>query len=186
MLREQENKDAVFSEMYVRYYPKLLRFSKFYVLSEEDSENIIQDIFTEMWTQMELLKGIRNMDAYLFALVKNRCIDYLRNQVAIYEKKRNLQDVTGKELEFKLYSLQQVDEMLFVDDVEKLLQSAINKLPKRCREVFLLSRSEGLKNREISERLQISVSTVENQMTIAIRKLKSELKDYLPVLLFFI
>ncbi|HCC53275.1 MAG TPA: RNA polymerase sigma-70 factor, partial [Porphyromonadaceae bacterium] len=69
--------------------------------------------------------------------------------------------------------------------VENLLNDAIGKLPDRCREIFVLSRMEGLKNREIANRLQISVSTVENQMTIAIRKLKYELRDYLPVLLFF-
>jgi RNA polymerase sigma-70 factor (ECF subfamily) len=187
MLREQENKDAVFSEMYVRYFPKLLRFARFYVISEEDAENIVQDIFAEIWTHMEMLGGIRNMDAYFFTFVKNRCIDYLREQVSVNDKKHKLQDITGKELEFKLYSLQQVDEtLLSVDDVEKLLQSAINRLPERCKEIFLLGRMEGLKNREIAERLQISVSTVENQMTIALRKLKSELKDYLPLLLFFI
>ncbi|HCC53276.1 MAG TPA: RNA polymerase sigma-70 factor, partial [Porphyromonadaceae bacterium] len=77
-----ENKDAVFTGIYVRYFPKLLRFARFYVLTEADSENIIQDIFADIWTNMQLFDGVRNMDAYLFTLVKNRCIDYLRNQVA--------------------------------------------------------------------------------------------------------
>ncbi len=181
-----ENKDAVFTGIYVRYFPKLLRFARFYVLTEADSENIIQDIFADIWTNMQLFDGVRNMDAYLFTLVKNRCIDYLRNQVAKNEKEQDLQGIAGKEIEFKLFSLQQVDEtLLSVDDVENLLNDAIGKLPDRCREIFVLSRMEGLKNREIANRLQISVSTVENQMTIAIRKLKYELRDYLPVLLFF-
>ncbi len=64
--------------------------------------------------------------------------------------------------------------------------TAINKLPERCRQVFLKSRIEGKKNREIANELNLTVSTVENQMTIALRKLRVELKDYLPLLLFLL
>ena len=72
------------------------------------------------------------------------------------------------------------------EDIERVLMEAINKLPERCREIFLKSRIEGKKNREIAEELNISASTVENQMTIALKKLRLELKDYLPLLLFLI
>ncbi len=188
MFQYSENRNSVvFSKIYMHYFPRLLRFARFYVLSEEESENIVQDIFADIWTNMNVFDSIHNIDAYLFTVVKNKCVDYLRNQVSFHEKKHKLQDIDGKELAFKLYSLQQMDEnLLSADDVERLLNDAIEKLPERCREVFLLSRMEGLKNREIAERLQVSVSTVENQMTIALRKLKTELKDYLPLLLFFI
>ena len=64
--------------------------------------------------------------------------------------------------------------------------TAIDKLPERCRQVFLKSRIEGKKNREIANELDLSMSTVENQMTIALRKLRIELKDYLPLLLFLL
>ena len=64
--------------------------------------------------------------------------------------------------------------------------TAINKLPERCRQVFLKSRIEGKRNREIANELNLTVSTVENQMTIALRKLRVELKDYLPLLLFLL
>jgi len=187
MYQSSEKKNSIFTGIYIHYFPKLKRFSRFYILSEEDAENIVQDIFADIWADMNMLDGIRNMDAFLFTLVRNRCIDYLRRHVFLNDKKRKLQDVAGKELEFKLYSLQQMDEsLLSVNDVEKLLNDAIDKLPERCREIFILSRMEGLKNREIAARLNITVSTVENQMTIAIRKLKVELKNYLPLLLFFV
>ena len=64
--------------------------------------------------------------------------------------------------------------------------TAINKLPERCRQVFLKKRIEGKRNREIANELNLTVSTVENQMTIALRKLRVELKDYLPLLLFLL
>ncbi|WP_439788066.1 sigma-70 family RNA polymerase sigma factor, partial [Parabacteroides goldsteinii] len=71
-------------------------------------------------------------------------------------------------------------------EIEQILMTAINKLPERCRQVFLKSRIEGKKNREIANELNLTVSTVENQMTIALRKLRVELKDYLPLLLFLL
>lgn len=186
MPQTEKNKHTVFSGIYTMYFPRLLRFSRFYVLSEGEAENIVQDIFAYIWSHMEVLDGIRNMDAFLLTMVKNRCVDFLRGQLSD-ERKEKLQNFVGQEFEFKLYSLQQVDEtLLSADQAEKLLYAAIDKLPERCREIFLLSRMEGLKNREIAERLQVSVSTVENQMTIAIRKLKIELKDYLPILLFYL
>ena len=72
------------------------------------------------------------------------------------------------------------------EEIEQILMTAINKLPERCRQVFLKSRIEGKKNREIANELNLTVSTVENQMTIALRKLRVELKDYLPLLLFLL
>ena len=72
------------------------------------------------------------------------------------------------------------------EDIEKVIANAIDKLPERCREIFLKSRIEGMKYREIADELDISMNTVENQMSIALRKLRIELKDYLPLLLFLI
>jgi RNA polymerase sigma-70 factor (ECF subfamily) len=70
-------------------------------------------------------------------------------------------------------------------ELERILDAGLERLPEKCREIFELSRFEGLKNREIAEKLNISVKTVENQMTKALRILKDELKDYLPFLLLF-
>ena len=72
------------------------------------------------------------------------------------------------------------------EDIEQAVTKAIDKLPERCREIFLKSRIEGMKYREIADELDISMNTVENQMSIALKKLRIELKDYLPLLLFLI
>jgi RNA polymerase sigma-70 factor (ECF subfamily) len=76
-------------------------------------------------------------------------------------------------------------ETYVLSELEALFKKSLNKLPERCREIFELSRFQGLKNREIAEMLHLSEKTVENQMTKAIRILKEELKDYLPLLTFF-
>lgn len=103
------------------------------------------------------------------------------------QKNEKLETVLDKELQLKMYALQQFDEnALSNDDIETLLNNAINKLPDKCREIFILSRMEGLKYKEIADRLEISTKTVENQISIALRKLKVELKDYLPLFIFII
>ena len=163
----------------------MTRFSQAYVIAEEDAENIVQDIFLYLWEHPEVFKTIDNMDAFLFTLVKNRCLNFLKHN--LYIKKRTLETAEEQEMQMNLYSLQQFDEsFLTISEVENLIDEVIGKLPERCREIFILSRMEGLKYKEIAERLNISVNTVENQMSIALRKLKIELKDYLPLLLFII
>lgn len=151
-----------FSDLYLTYYSKLVRFAKKFVEHEEDAENITQDVFADLWEKRDFITYIENMNAYLFRLVRNRCLDYLRHKM--FEQKY-------------AESLQLCCEENAVEDydTEIFIRAAINSLPKRCRDIFLLSRVEGLKYREISEHLGISVNTVECQMGIALKKLRMKL-----------
>lgn len=180
-------KEKTFTEIYTAYFPRLIRFSSFYILSEDNAENIVQDIFAYLWEHPEIQESLHNPDAFLFTMVKNRCIDFLRRQISETTKRKTIEEVDGREYQLKLYTLQLVDDnKLDLQRAETALREALDKLPPRCREIFVLHRMEGLKHREIAERLNISTATVESQMNIALRKLKTELKDYLPILLFFL
>lgn len=166
-----------FSELYLTYYPKLVRFAKEFVILEEDAENITQDVFTDLWEKRDSLDHIENMNAYLFRLVRNRCLDYLKHKIFEQRYVENMQTHFTIELNLKLQSLDRFDvsDISEGNDTEILVRAAIDSLPKRCRDIFLLSRVEGLKYREISERLGISVNTVECQMGIALKKLRVKL-----------
>ena len=181
------DKKSDFSRVYSIYFPKLVRFAREFVLSTEDAENIIQDIFIYLWEHQEILGSLSNLNAFLFVLVKNRCIDFIRQKKLVERKREEFEMVMDKELQLKMYALQQFDEnALSADDIEVILNNAINSVPEKCREVFILSRMEGLKYREIAERLNISTKTVENQIITALKKLRVELKDYLPLFIFII
>lgn len=151
-----------FSELYLTYYSKLVRFAKEFVIQEEDAENITQDVFIILWENRDFIKHIDNMNAYLFRLVRNKCLDYLKHKVF---EQRYVESVQTS------YEVDVVED----NDTEILIRAAINSLPKRCRDIFLLSRVEGLKYKEISEQLGISVNTVECQMGIALKKLRIKL-----------
>ncbi|MDR1356050.1 MAG: RNA polymerase sigma-70 factor [Tannerellaceae bacterium] len=175
-----------FIKAYSVYYPKLVRFSQTYVLSLQDAENIVQDVFLHLWENWNRIDSLINMNAFLFMAVKNRCIDYLRKQTQLKQKEQSLSELQEKELQLNLYSLQTLDESnLTKGEIETIVANAINALPERCREIFILSRLEGLKHKEIAARLNISTNTVEGQMNIALRKLKVILKDYISICVFF-
>lgn len=166
-----------FSEMYLTYYPKLVRFAKEFVMLEEDAENITQDVFADLWERRDSMSEIENVNAYLFRLVKNRSLDYLKRKISEQKYVESTQTSFEIELSLKLQSLDRFDVCYLSEgnETEILIRAAINSLPKRCRDIFLMSRMEGLKYKEISERLGISINTVECQMGIALKKLRGKL-----------
>jgi RNA polymerase sigma-70 factor (ECF subfamily) len=176
VLRLNDNFDAV----YVTYYPRMIRFAKEYVLMEEDAENIVQDIFVLLWEKRDVLNINVSLLPYLFTLVKNKCLDFLRHKMVGEE-------FAKEEYDARRMALEQFNYVFSSDeDMEEILAAAIRSLPERCREIFIKSRMEGKKYREIANELDISLNTVETQMSVALRKLRISLKDYLPLLLFFL
>jgi len=166
-----------FDQIYVLYYSRLRRFAKEYVLFNEEAENIVQDVFLLLWERRNVLDIQIRLASYLFSLVKNKCLDHLRHKIVADEYK--------KDLSLKLSALELLNYTLSSEeDVERIVTNAVDKLPERCRLIFLKSRIEGKKYREIADELDISINTVENQMAIALKKLRVELKDFLPLFIF--
>lgn len=176
-----------FKEIYTLYFPKLVRFSTEYVSSREEAENIVQDVFFILWQQKSTLGELRNINAYLFKLTKNKCIDFLRHKIRIGDKHSPIHEIEEKELQLKECAIDQFDEYMLSDEaIELLVDKAINSLPPKCRAIFVSSRLEGMKYQEIADQLNLSTNTISNQIAIAMRKLKAELKDYLPLFLVLI
>ena len=161
----------------------MFAFAKNYVPANEDAENIVQDVFLILWERKEEIEISFTLTTYLFTLVKNRCLNFLRHK--LIEEEYNSQ--MKEELGFKLYALETFNySYQSEEELQEVIQRALDTLPERCREVFIKSRIEGLKYKEISDELGISVNTVENQMVTALKKLRVALKDYLPLLLFLV
>ncbi|MDR1200518.1 MAG: RNA polymerase sigma-70 factor [Tannerellaceae bacterium] len=174
-----------FERLYLLYYPKLVRFSKEYVLSEEDAENIVQDVFLDLWEQKSQWAVIQYINSYLFKLAKNKCVDFLRHKITSAEKQQQLHDLKTHEFQYRLRSMEQFDEsILYEKELNTLIRQAIQSLPERCREIFILSRFGEMNHQEIADRYQLSPNTVNNQISLAIKKLREHLKDYLYVSFF--
>lgn len=176
-----------FEEFYITWFSRVKHFAYEYVLSEADAENIAQDVFMDLYEKKVLLNCHTNIVAYLFTAVKNRSLDLLRRKIHEQEATSRLQEEFDLTLRLKFDSLEAFNlTFLSESSIEDLIAKALDSLPERCRIIFIKSKMEGKKQKEIAEELQISINTVENQMTIAYTKLREELKHYFPLLLFLL
>jgi RNA polymerase sigma-70 factor (ECF subfamily) len=157
-------------------------FAGEYVMSESDAEDIVQDIFLDLFETYHSLVFRVNLVGYVFTSVKNRCIDLLRRRIAEQEAVNRMQEEYILTLQIKFDSLEALNEYLFDDvDIETLIMNAIESLPERCRTILIYSKLKGMKQKEIAQELNISTKTVENQITIAYKKLHELLGKYLKI-----
>ena len=165
--------------LFVTYYPALKSFAERLVKSSETAEDIVQDVFFKLWQGRKGLlpesSGWGNIRSFLLRSTYNAAISAIRHNLSVL----NYYDNAVRELE-SYYSAYDVDRsemlrILYSRDIRSVIDRAISKLPPRCREVFLLSYVENLSNQEISERLGLSLSTVENHIHNALVRLRTSL-----------
>lgn len=162
-----ESEDS-FETMYKTHY-KMLRNAAENIIGDGDgAHDVVQEVFLKLWNKRDQISAILNQKAYLFKSVINASITYL-------EQNKNKTSLS----ELKIESSSSSDSALLSEELEKKIQLALNGLPPKCKAIFVLSRFEGLKNKEIAQSLGLSLKTVENQMGIALKKMKDDLKSYL-------
>ncbi len=166
-----------FEALFHRYYGFLCQFAEKYTRDSDASEEIVQDFFVSLWEKKDEIKIDTSVKNYFFRAVKNRCLNYLQHQKT---KSKYTQKVLLEEE--KKHS----DDDVFVEiELSKKIEESINSLPEKRREIFKLSRQEGLKYTEIAKKLNISIKTVETHMSLAIKSLREKLKKYYTVFLLF-
>ena len=177
---------AQFEEVYLSYFSRMKRFARQYVIHEEDAENIVQDIFFELWKKQLEFTSFVNLNGFMFMMLKNRCIDFLRRKTLEQQAVEEIQSEYIRTLRLNLESLEVLDnKFLNESNIDTIIQEAIESLPEKCREIFLMNKIEGKKQKTIANELNISINTVESQMGIAYKKLKEALKDHVPLIFFF-
>ena len=173
LLKLKQGDLIVYREIFDTYYRPLTIFALHIVNDLEDAKEIVQEFFIKLWEIKEQLDIQSSFKGYLFACVKNASLNY----------KAQRDNRTNK---LNTYKPKEVDDDLFEQivaiETEELIYNAIASLPERCRDIFKLSRFEGLTYNQIADKLEISVKTVETQIGIALRKLKGY--RYLLISLF--
>lgn len=171
-----------FEKVYCFYHPRLYYFARQYILDPEVSKNIVHDVFTELWDKRESFRSDTNLSAWLFTVTKNKSLKMI-SQIKARQNYDNY--IKARQLAINYSSLSDFDTTnLVFEELQAQIQKALEKLPPSCRTIFEKSRFEDKKNREIAEELQLSIKTVEAQISKALRSLRADLKDYLP--LFYI
>ena len=166
-----------FDELCMKYYAMMLSYAKLF-LKDEWAEDVVQDVFFNVWQNREKLDEKGNITGYLIKSVYNRSMNYLQKNKRRHEYRIWTNDyIESLSSTYLSTEHNPTISKLFNSDLKESLDHAISQLPAKCREVFRLSYIENFTNKEISHKLGISVSTVENHMYLALKKLRSILAD---------
>ncbi len=162
------NDKAAFEEVFRLHYADLCKFCIKYVKDEVVAEEIVQEVFINIWDRRDTLTISTSVKAYLFTAVRNRSFNYLKLQLPKEQNKVDLENVGMFEV-----SMEGDDEGK--QELIRQVQLAIDALPNKCKIIFNLSRNAGMTYKEIAEELDLSVKTVENQVGHALKKLRADL-----------
>lgn len=168
---------AAFEQVFKTHYKNLHAYAMTILKDTDEAEEIVQQVFFKLWERSEKLHVSGTMAAYLYRAVHNESLNFIKHQKVkethrlhvAYTMKHNPQQSPGRGKE-----------------LEQKIREALNELPEQCLTVFQLSRFEDMKYREIADKLQISVKTVENHMGKALKILRTQLVDFLTLLIMFL
>lgn len=179
MKKQTEDLDARFEQFYAANFPRVKNFARLLTKSEEDAEDIAQNIFLKLWTRPELWQEQENMTSYLYTVTRNEIFNLFKHQKVEheYEDKMIKAQLIGELCDEDTSLL----ENLYYKEVLLLIKMSLNQLPPRRRQVFEMSRFEGLSHKEIAEKLQIPLRTVEDH----IYKTLTELRKVLMFVILF-
>jgi len=171
-------KENAYSLLVDEYHQKLFLYA--YKLSNNYalSEDMVQNVFLKIWEQRKKLKINESLENYLYKIVYNDFVNY-------YKKRKSLSTLEEFYMK-KVTDIIDEERNATLENKKSIVKREISKLPPKCKEVFLLSKREGLTNKEISEYLNISIKTVENQITKAFHILRRKAKEEIKGFFFFL
>ena len=160
-----------FQTLFRKYYASMVRFIYRFVKDEDSSEEIAQELFINFWENAPRLEIIISFKSYLYTSARNHALNYLKKNT-IREKYHQLS--AGSETSESSY-----DEPINSGVFNNLILKALQTLPEKCREIFMLSKYEGLTYDEIADYMGLSKKTVENQMGIGLKKMREWLQPHI-------
>ena len=171
--------EAAFEQVFKTHYKNLHAYAFTMLKDDDEAEEMVQQVFFKLWERSENLSFSGPIAAYLYRAVHNESLNFLKHQKVkaghqlhvAHSMKNKTEHGQGK---------------MMRKELENKFREALNELPEQCRTVFQLSRFEDMKYKEIADKLDISVKTVENHMGKALKLLRTKLVDFLPLLLILL
>lgn len=179
VIQLKNGNQASFQKLYAAYAPKLFAFSRKYLKSQHDAEEVVQEVFLRIWEKKENIDENQSFSSYIIQAAKHRIYNGFRKSV-------NEQAYLDFLIHADNYSKNFTELEVEYHEIKSKADSAIGAMPPKRQEIFRLSRESGLKNKEIAEKLQISIKTVENQMGQALKYLREELIAYQMIVFLFL
>jgi RNA polymerase sigma-70 factor (ECF subfamily) len=162
------------------YFPRLNDFARKVIKDDGISQDIVQEVFVKVWEKRGEIESL-NVEAFLFKLVRNRCIDYIKHLKVVTNHMQKIQISSEYEELYRIDFIGNEPYVMIEEELSIKIEKTIQNLPERCREVFTLSRIEGLKNKEIAEKLDINIKNVERHLNRALQSFRENFKEELPL-----
>ncbi|WP_422360645.1 RNA polymerase sigma-70 factor [Reichenbachiella sp.] len=164
---DQNNLDQNFKDLYFEFYEAALRTAMYVLKRQDAAEDVVQNVFLKLWDKREQLDQLNNPKAYIMQMSRNGALDVVKKGDHLGEEFIPLEFEEGL-----------VDTQTEQEGMRKAIEQAVSELSPKCRLVFSLSRFEGLTNPEIAEHLDVSIRTVETQISNALKSFRTDLRHY--------
>ncbi|NYI49049.1 RNA polymerase sigma-70 factor [Macellibacteroides fermentans] len=165
-LNEQETRRK-FELFFISTYPKVKAFAWKILKSEEDSEDLAQDIFVKLWDNPEIWNDKETWDSYIYTMARNQMYNFLKRKTI----ELNYQESFVQE-DFSSLSEFDIHDKLYAKELQLLIKLSLDNMPPQRRKVFIMSRQMGLSNQEIADNLKLSIRTVERHIYLVLQELK--------------
>lgn len=173
-----------FAYIYEKYHRRCYLFIKSYVHNPTAAEDLASESLIKLW-EMSKRQVLENPAAALYVIARNKALDYLKHLAVIQSAHIDISARSKRELEQRINTLEAGDpDKIFVSDIEKIIEDTLASLPQRTREIFEMYRLRDISKTEIASALGISVKGVDYHISVALGRLKANLKDYFPLLFF--
>ncbi len=175
--------ENTFEVIFGANYEAITGFCAQFVSDNDKAQSIAQQAFLKLWLNRRKVECVNGIRAFLYTAARTECINFLRHEKYQMNYQQNLVKEKENSLNQDILKAFQFDQLEY-SELEEMIQSAIDKLTPKCKQVFILSRFEGKKNIEIAQELNIAIKSVESNITRALKILRKELRDVLPMLLW--
>jgi RNA polymerase sigma-70 factor (family 1) len=178
-----EGSEAAFAEIFHRYTPKLRPFIYGILKLSAVTDEVLQEVFLKVWLNRDVLVNVNEPSAWLYRIASNLSLNQLRRQANEYKKLREIISAEGHDSDSLLANLS-------AKELHQMIHEAVTGLPEKRKEIYLMSREAGLSHKEIALKLNISVITVKNQVTSALKTIQEHITKtsgvYVPLVLLCI
>ena len=181
LLRFREGHELAFEKVFKSDYKRIVGFCKQFIGDRDKSQSLAQEAFIKLWLNREKVESLNGIHSFLYTAAKSECLNYLRHQKVINNYKEKKLQHFESELNQEIIESFDFDIIEF-KELDTIINQSISQLPEKCRLVFTMSRIDCKKNSEIAEELEISVKSVEANITRALKTLRINLSDYLPAI----
>ena len=160
--------ESAYRQLFEQYYQKLVVFACRYLEDLESARDIVQEFYLYLYESRLSISIQTSLKSYLYSAVKNRCLNQAKHE-QVKEKHRNM---SGSEANVSDPGLEEIMDAV---ELEARVYEIVSKLPEKCRQIYIMSRVDGKRNREIADELNLSVRTVETQISKALKSLRNSL-----------